>query len=99
VKALDRHKLHYGPYEMPRTWLGRKLFCEIRGRVPVKRISAGRISWPQTIVARNRAFIVCGDLVRALRREAATAICYWWGVTPQTVTVWRKALGCGQPLS
>jgi len=77
---------------MPRCRLGKKLFCEIRGWVPVKRISNARIPWPQTIIGRNRAFILCGDLVRAIRRESNAAVCYWWGVTPQTVTVWRKAL-------
>jgi hypothetical protein len=77
---------------MPRCRLGKKLFCEIRGWVPVKRISNARIPWPQTIVGRNRAFIICGDLVKALRRESNIAICHHWGVTPQTVTVWRKAL-------
>jgi hypothetical protein len=48
------------------------------------------------VVHNNRTFILTGDLVKAVRRESATAICYWWGVTPQTVTVWRKALGVGR---
>jgi hypothetical protein len=39
---------------------------------------------------------LAGDLVKAVRRESATAICYWWGVTPQTVSVWRKALEVGR---
>jgi hypothetical protein len=80
---------------MPRCKPGQKLFCEIRGWVPVKRISPGRIPWPQTLVPMIRAFIICGDLVKAVRQESAAAVCYWWGVTPQTVTVWRKALGIG----
>jgi hypothetical protein len=41
---------------------------------------------------RARAFILCGDLVKAIRRESNIAVCYWWGITPQTVTAWRKAL-------
>jgi hypothetical protein len=88
----DRHNLLHGPYRSPRCRLGKKLFCEIRGWVPVRRISTGRIPWPQTLVHSNRAFILTGDLVEAVRRESETAICYWWGITPQTVTVWRKAL-------
>jgi len=92
VTNFQRFKLLFGPYQMPRCRLGKKLFCEIRGWVPVKRISNGRIPWPLTIVGRNRAFIICGDLAKALRRESNIAICHHWGVTPQTVTVWRKAL-------
>jgi hypothetical protein len=87
-----RVKLLLGPYKPPRCLLGKKLFCEIRGWVPVRRISAGRIQWPQTVVGRSRAFILTGDLVKAVRHESNQAICHWWGVTPQTVTVWRKAL-------
>jgi hypothetical protein len=37
--------------------------------------------------------IVCGDLVKAVRRESEVAVAHWWGVTAQTVRVWRKALG------
>src|SRR5262249_47390473 len=36
-----------------------------------------------------------GDLAEAVRRESALAVAYWWGVKPQTVTVWRNALGVG----
>jgi hypothetical protein len=89
----DRFKLLRGPCKAPRCRVGKKLFCEIRGWVPVRRISAGRIPWPPTIAGRSRAFVLCGDLVKALRRESNQAVCYWWCVTPQTVTAWRKALG------
>src|SRR5262249_31301022 len=88
----DRFKLLHGPYKAPPSQLGSLLFCEIRGWVTVKRISDGPIPWPQTIVKHSRAIILCGDLVEAVRRESNQAISYWWGVTPQTVTVWRKAL-------
>lgn len=88
----NRFKLLHGPYQAPRCRLGRKLFCEIRGWVPVQRFSAGRIAWPQTLWKRSPAFILTGDLANAVRVESNQAVCYWWGVTPQTVTVWRKAL-------
>ncbi len=92
----ERFKLLHGPYRSPRCRLGGWLVCAIRGRVPVRSISAGRIPWPQTRHGRSRpAFILCGDLARAVRRESALAICHWWGVTAQTVTVWRKELGIG----
>jgi hypothetical protein len=92
----DRYKLLYGPYRSPRCRLGKQLRCRIRGWVPVRRISDARIPWPQTIVHNNRTIILTGDLVKAVRRESEIAVAYWWGVTPQTVTVWRKALGVGR---
>lgn len=46
-----------------------------------------------TRVNRASAFIVCGGLAEAVRRESASAVCYWWGVTAQTVTQWRNLLG------
>jgi hypothetical protein len=95
MRIDHRCKLLYGPYKMPQCQLGKKLFCEIRGWIQVKRISDGRIPWPQTIIGGSRTFIICGDLGQALRREANLAICFWWGITPQTVTAWRKALDIG----
>src|SRR5271165_3958276 len=92
----ERFRLLHGPYRAPRCGFGQKLFCELRGWVVVRGISAGRIAWPRTKVKRAWAFILCGDLVRAVRRESAIAVCHWWGVTPQTVTVWRKALDVPQ---
>jgi hypothetical protein len=88
----QRFKLLHGRYKPPRCRIGCKLFCELRGWVTVRGMSAGRIAWPRTKVKRAWAFILCGDLARAVRRESAIAICHWWGVTPQTLTVWRKAL-------
>jgi hypothetical protein len=89
MNDYDRYKLLYGPCRSPR---GR------RGWVPVRRISTGRIPWPQTLVRNNPTFILAGDLVKAICRESATAICYWWGVTPQTVSVWRKAPDVGRAM-
>ena len=31
-----------------------------------------------------------------MKNESNHAVCYWWGVTGQTVTLWRKALGIGR---
>ena len=96
MNDADRFKLLHGPYRPPRCRLGKKLFCEIRGWVVVKRISDGRIQWPQTLVNNRPTFIICGDLVKAVRRESNLAVGHWWGVTAQTVTLWRKALGVPQ---
>src|SRR4051794_39889389 len=91
-------KLLFGPYRPPRCKLGQVVQCQVRGDVPVKRVSAGRIPWPVTCgKARGRpSLIVFGGLAEAVRAEAAIAVAYWWGVSPQTVSVWRKALGVPQ---
>jgi hypothetical protein len=39
--------------------------------------------------------IVCGSLVKAVRLESEIAVPHHWGVSPQTVWLWRKALGVG----
>jgi hypothetical protein len=44
---------------------------------------------------RAGSLVLCGDLAEAVRRESALAICYHWKVTPQTVSLCRKALGVG----
>src|SRR5262245_29426704 len=91
----ERSRLLHGPYEAPRCRIGKPLFCELRGWVPMRGMSAGRISWPRTKIKKAWALILCGDLVRAVKREAAIAVAHWWGVTSQTVTLWRKALNVG----
>jgi hypothetical protein len=37
--------------------------------------------------------LVCEELARAVRTESAAAVQYWWGVSGNTVTLWRKILG------
>ena len=93
----NRFKLLHGPYR-PRCRIGGKLFCEVRGWVTVRAMSDSWIVWPMTIrKGGGRPFlIICGDLVRAIRRESSQSICHRWGVTAQTVTIWRKALNVPQ---
>lgn len=89
----NRFKLLRGPYHAPRCLLGRRLYCELRGWVFVAKMSDARIPWPMCKAGkRARAFVLTGDLVRAVVRESNQAVCHWWGVTPQTVTAWRKVL-------
>jgi hypothetical protein len=42
---------------------------------------------------RARSLVVSGSLADAVRRESRQAVAHWWGVSGQTVTKWRKALG------
>jgi hypothetical protein len=38
-------------------------------------------------------YILCGDLVKAVKCESAVAVAHHFGVSTQTVKGWRKALG------
>jgi hypothetical protein len=94
---IDRFKLLFGPYKAPPLRFGDVVQCEARGEVVVVGLSNGRIPWP---VGRRkgtsaRGPVLFADLARAVRHESNQAVCHWWGVTPQTVTKWRKALDIG----
>src|SRR3954447_10035285 len=88
-------RLRFGPYRPPRCRDGRPLTCEVRGEVVVCGMTDARIPWPVGKRGRARSLVVCGGLAEAVRRESNAAVCRWWGVTPQTVSKWRKALGVG----
>ena len=56
-------------------------------------ITSDPIPWPIGQTKRAKTLVMFRDLAKALKKESATAICHWWGITEQTVTVWRKKLG------
>jgi hypothetical protein len=76
--------------------VGRVLTCEARDcDVIVTGYSDARIPWPK---GRQRGspssgLVLYGALAEAVRREANQAVAYWFGVSDQTVSKWRKALG------
>src|SRR5437870_7462848 len=82
-------RLLFGPRQPPKTRRGKFLFCERRGTVKVGDYSDGPIPWPLKWGTRN-SLILCGDLVRAVRGEAALAIARHWGVRPTTVRGSRR---------
>jgi hypothetical protein len=92
-----RYKLHFGPYAAPRFKYGQRVTDEARGEVEIVGLSDAKIPWPTakltTIVSRKAGLVIYKGLAKALRTESATAICYWWGVTAQTVSKWRNLLG------
>ena len=93
--ACTRALLH-GPYRTPEVSVGDILRCRIRGIVVVGSFSKGRIPWPMTKhrgPGASPAYILRGDLVRAVRCESVAAIRYWFGVGTATITKWRWALG------
>jgi hypothetical protein len=91
----DRYRLWHGPYQAPRFRYGRVVWCEVRGEVTICGLTDAPIPWPVGIKGSNRALVIYGALAKAVRTEANQAVAHWWGVTPQTVTKWRKAMEVG----
>jgi len=90
----ERYRLHHGPYSAPACRRGDTLECEVRGEaVKVGGLTDAPIPWPRVLKTGRIALIVCGDLARAVRVESRQAVAHHWGVTPETVWKWRKALG------
>src|SRR5689334_7118460 len=89
----DRYKLLFGPYRPPRCRVGGWLKCAVRGKVRVVGISDAPVMWPQCKAGKHLVPIVCGSLVRAVKRESVIAVAYHWGISAQTAVLWRKALG------
>jgi hypothetical protein len=97
MRESDRYRL-LGTYRTPRVRLGETIACEARDcDLVVVQISDARIVWPigRKKGQSGKSLIVFGDLAKAVRTESNQAVCYWWGVTPQTVSKWRKGLGVG----
>jgi len=95
--AVDKTTLLYGPYAAPPLSAGETAVCRIRGRVTVAGMTAALIPWPLVRTRGGPArLIVCGDLVRAIRRESVAAIVHHWDVSQQTVWRWKKAIGVGR---
>jgi hypothetical protein len=93
MPRVDRFKLLHGPYYPPKTRRGSRLFCEIRGSVIVGYFGDGPIPWPRMKHLGTAPYILCGDLVKAVKCESAIAVAHHFGVSTQTVKSWRKALG------
>ena len=95
---VERFRLLHGSYCPPKFKVGGWLKCRLRGRVKVFSISDSPFQWPMTCQANGgkRMPVMVGDLVKAIRQESAQAVAHWWGVTAQTVSHWRKALGVEQ---
>src|SRR5262245_53037055 len=78
VDDEERYRLVGGPYEPP-FFKGEFLVDEVRGKVRFAKYSNGRIPWPM-IKRKGRGgsggYVLCGDLLRALERESAAAICH-----------------------
>jgi hypothetical protein len=85
-----------GTYRTPRFRIGPRVRCLVRGEVVITGMTEAPIPWPIAKGGRGRhSLVVYKGLARAVRRESNLAVCHWWGINPQTVSKWRKALGVG----
>ena len=88
----DNDELHI-LMESPGEEYRKKVEDEWRGEVKIVGLSSGRIPWPMGKAGRNKSLVVYRGLAKAITRESIVAVAYWWGVTTQTVTKWRRKLG------
>lgn len=97
MKPEAQIELLHGPYAAPNVQVGQELECMVRGTLTVRRFSQGLLAWPMGHPGGQdggrHSYIVCGDLVRAIRCESSQAVQHWWGVSIGVVTRWRAALG------
>ena len=91
----ERFRLRFGPYRTPRFKYGAKVKDARRGEVKIVGLSDAPIPWPIAAKRGGKSPVLFGALVRAVRRESNQAVAKAWGVSGQTVTAWRKALGIG----
>ncbi len=96
-RVPDKYRLLHGPYEPPPLRRGQRTTCLYRDAlVVVTGWSEGRIPWPRCRAIGHRGgsgLLVCEELARAIRTESAASVEHWWGVSGNTVTLWRKTLG------
>jgi len=84
--------LRFGPYPIPRFKIAQRAECEYAGTVRVVAISDAPQQWPLGVVWGHHIPVLCGSLVRAVNREAASDVAEAWGVGRGLVSKWRKAL-------
>lgn len=87
-----------GTYRTPRFNYGDVVSCARLGEVRITALTDGPIPWPVGQRLRNGrrpAIILYAGLGEAVRRESASAVAHHWGVTAQTVSLWRRTLGVG----
>jgi hypothetical protein len=93
MPKVDHFKLRYGLYKTPSFRYGQTVTCLMRGKVKITGLTDAPIPWPTCQPRSTQAIILFGALACAVRRESNQAVARAWGVSGQTVTKWRTALG------
>lgn len=92
----ERFKLRFGKYAKPAFKIGKRANDAILGEVTIIGVTVGKIPWPVFQNKGRKSLVLYRGLLRALQRESAGAVCYWWGVSPYTVSKWKQLLGIGK---
>jgi len=98
VTDEERYQLIGGPLLAPNLRRGDVVICFVRDcDCIVTGWTDGRVAWPKGRARGKGATgpIVTEDLARALAVESGIALCYWLGITSQTITKWKRAIGLG----
>ena len=80
-------------YSTPIFRFGQRVECAVRGEVVIVGLTDAPVAWPIGKHGRAKSLVVYRDLAKAIKREANQQVCRLFGITPQTVSKWRKALG------
>lgn len=92
IEQEEKVRFVGGPYAPPLVPIGGWLKCQIRGMVQVGGYTNALIPWP-VAVKHPRQMILCGDLLTALKTESRLAVCFHFGISPQSVSGYKKHLG------
>jgi hypothetical protein len=95
-QMIEPPKLLYGPYRSPLAKPGDWLVDERLGLVRVIGWTDARLSWPKLAQRGPASPVVTEELARAIRKESALAVSYWWGVSKDRVQRWRRELDVGR---
>jgi hypothetical protein len=99
MEDAGRFCLHFGPYRTPKCKVGKLLQCVVRGEKKVIALSDAPIPWPMTQhdAGYGRPYLIlCGDLVKAIRRESNLAVAHWWGVRLEGARARDRSLAEGE---
>lgn len=88
-----RFRLRFGRYRTPRFRYGARVKDARGGFVNIVGLSDAPIPWPIAAKHGGKSPVLYGALIRAVQRESNQAVAHWWGVSGQTETAWKKALG------
>jgi hypothetical protein len=96
-------ELLFGPYPPPALKRGDKATCLDRDcDVVVTGWSDAPLGWPRCRVpgrGGSPTLLVDDELARAIQHESGQALSYWWGVSRNIVTRWRRNFGVGRMAS
>lgn len=94
VIMINSEKLRLlGEYHSPIVGPDGFMCCERLGKVQVNGFTNALISWPVVKRGGTPSLVLCGYLVEAVKRESVSAVVHWWGVSANTVRIWRRVLG------